>query len=1498
MVQAPTPPAGNGTPAAGGGGLPPPPGGSVGGDNGAVTRSEFRSNDPMFAVAGASCAINNVQRMQGGNPRGASGNTQLRGRASVSPPVFLQANNGNDVGAARRPRVPTPPSQIARVSQGGDVVGRNQAISNVQAMPVAALGTSRRATASPQPAQVGGRGRVGGDGGGGPPPPLPQGQPPFPQVPAHVNIPFCRDGHCETCLVIRDPTRAPRRICCPVDKCDQHGKIFYDAPGSGGEPFKWGGLEPLRKHIQVAHPKVALVHLGNRFMFNFYRLLYCSKPNCGCIAFAQSNTAASRIPKNPQDDSAWDVLIASKHDCGGVPNPTYRRPVDLQQAPARANNPHGVGGPNGALLPWLAEAMVVVSGITSIGSLPPAPPILAELPTRSTSGRDTYSSIIRGIAVGLATPNLSVADSANIWKVFLLLPRFLAGAPVVADDGGEVYSVEGFVRKCIVLTQPGGPRVLWLEHIRASEIGLSRRLNSTRSPIDFSDDEFAHAQQERAQRCIDKGDVNRGYKHLTSDFAGRQLGTDEAFQLLRSTYSYDNGDLDELFEYSNHALEAAVAEGKLQPGELEVRLTESLIWRAVCRATPIEGADETGWRPYHLKQMLHPQQRVLDGPAQENLRFMLNLIATGKVPRPVWELVYGWQFAALQHRVTRKDRVLNAPYTLAKVAFSAEALLSKPVIRGHLEPTQVAFGTPGGTDVMAHIDKMMAEYAPREWMAVKYDFAKWYYKANRMAIARAMVRHGMFAQLQSFVAAFGGQGKGRISYRNREGQCVVFPACTNGLPPGHPLSGSACAIPTVDAWNEAVSRVGLELVREAGSPPMGSPQFNSVISEYRDNITQVSFVDDGMVYGHPDLVPRTMAVFADINELQGSGKFSQEKTRITMLNGGDVPLEVQIAVSVAMATRAQKCAHDANVSHVMQAQAQVGLSGPFLPARLVRPDFPLATAVRQTSIGDARVDYAQDVSLGGISVVGACRGTPEYMSYQAEVKGEEVIKELSKVTAYSHLQGQFFFLRVCTSSVLTSLARVQGGQQAFVDGVYNPYDRAVEAQMARILDEPALTDLQRDLLRLPLRKSGAGLRAIGPIANCGAWLGAHLNAAKFIDESYPRTHILSRILDVVQGVRPPADPYGRQAEYGEQLFSAVVQYRGLFESKMQRPHDPGADGFEMSPRGLMSKSVKFQAHVAALQADAVSRSIRPKMSAEQAAGYKAQCRPGTAAVFTAIPVKASPVFCTDQVFKYIAARRFLKQSIGALGSESRKCRIGTCKERLTFNHLESCICTNIQHMRHEAMRVVTQDLLKSINVQFDQADLRDHAGIRNELAQAGVVSASSGALVQYAGPGRRRGNNEGADMLIHNLNHVGERLAVDFTAVSDRAACRVTPSLAPTASGLTNAQEAATLAGAEEIKRNRYGRVYDPIGIQIEGIAIDLAGDIGPGFRQFLKRCEVIGEGQLPEWANWSSGSTFFAAWRQRYVAVVQIRNAELALRNRARSAGANAAWEARANGG
>ncbi len=216
--------------------------------------------------------------------------------------------------------------------------------------------------------------------------------------------------------------------------------------------------------------------------------------------------------------------------------------------------------------------------------------------------------------------------------------------------------------------------------------------------------------------------------------------------------------------------------------------------------------------------------------------------------------------------------------------------------------------------------------------------------------------------------------------------------------------------------------------------------------------------------------------------------------------------------------------------------------------------------------------------------------------------------------------------------------------------------------------------------------------------------------------------------------------------------------------------------------------------------------------------------------------------------------------------------------------------------RHEMLRVEIQHMFDEVGVSYDKADLRCHAGILSRLAEVGAVN-SAGAIVQYSVQGRkRRGNHEGADMLVHSLDLPGDETAMDFTVVNDRADSRVIPAATPYTG--TDAQLAATLKGAETAKEKHYGELYGKISVKMMGIAMDLAGDVGPNLRALIKRCEVIGGYELPEWANWSAGSSFYSAWRQRIIVSVLAKNAECALRNRGRSKVARAAAVASGMGG
>ena len=185
-------------------------------------------------------------------------------------------------------------------------------------------------------------------------------------------------------------------------------------------------------------------------------------------------------------------------------------------------------------------------------------------------------------------------------------------------------------------------------------------------------------------------------------------------------------------------------------------------------------------------------------------------------------------------------------------------------------------------------------------------------------------------------------------------------------------------------------------------------------------------------------------------------------------------------------------------------------------------------------------------------------------------------------------------------------------------------------------------------------------------------------------------------------------------------------------------------------------------------------------------------------------------------------------------------------------------------------------MLADSGVAFDHSDLRAHSGILNELAAAGAV-ASTGVRIQPVGPGRASGNQPGADLLVHSLEGAG-RSALDFTIINDRTRGRVAAA----------ATLEATLEGAEAAKKRMYSGMYATINVKTMGVAMDLAGNLGPGLQALIRRCEVLAGSRSPVWANWASGNSFFSAWRQRIIVAVQAKNAECALENWLRSASAN----------
>ena len=67
-----------------------------------------------------------------------------------------------------------------------------------------------------------------------------------------------------------------------------------------------------------------------------------------------------------------------------------------------------------------------------------------------------------------------------------------------------------------------------------------------------------------------------------------------------------------------------------------------------------------------------------------------------------------------------------------------------------------------------------------------------------------------------------------------------------------------------------------------------------------------------------------------------------------------------------------------------------------------------------------------------------------------------------------------------------------------------------------------------------------------------------------------------------------------------------------------------------------------------------------------------------------------------------------------------------------------------------------------------------------------------------------------------------------------------------------------------------YKRMYDATinAVSVLGLAINLAGGVGPYLLKVIRRCSVIAGGRVPVWAIWTA-ATFVGAWVQRLVAAV-----------------------------
>ena len=130
---------------------------------------------------------------------------------------------------------------------------------------------------------------------------------------------------------------------------------------------------------------------------------------------------------------------------------------------------------------------------------------------------------------------------------------------------------------------------------------------------------------------------------------------------------------------ARHLFAEAVAKGLLKMSDIEVRLTRDSLVLATKGLTPVDGTDVMGWRPFHVKQIMSPTLSVCDEGAQEDFQLLLNDMVTGKVPVAARVFLFTSGMAVYVHnRIQGKQRLIHPPLILQRIAFTADANLSKP----------------------------------------------------------------------------------------------------------------------------------------------------------------------------------------------------------------------------------------------------------------------------------------------------------------------------------------------------------------------------------------------------------------------------------------------------------------------------------------------------------------------------------------------------------------------------------------------------------------------------------------------------------------------------------------------------------------------------------------------------------------------------------------------------------------------------------------------------
>jgi len=533
-------------------------------------------------------------------------------------------------------------------------------------------------------------------------------------------------------------------------------------------------------------------------------------------------------------------------------------------------------------------------------------------------------------------------------------------------------------------------------------------------------------------------------------------------------------------------------------------------------------------------------------------------------------------------------------------------------------------------------------------------------------------------------------------------------------------------------------------------------------------------------------------------------------------------------------------------------------------ARLAAPT-PLNPLSRVALIipGDTDPVHSPPYKSGGTASLGAPVGTPAYVRNQAAKESARILAVLPKLQclAASSTQCASLLLRVCLTNSSLHPAKATAAPAVILESIARPLDEGIAKFVCdTIAPGIALSATTTDLLHLPLRMGGLGLT---PAANLvtAQFLAGFLRAATFIQGTMPQGHItLTWLANIFQ--------HPESSDYANAVHAAASDFALLFRSINGREPTMELDHFRsFAPRDLIAISDVIISLTRSLLATQSQRRLVPTLSMQQAASYRSSCAPGASAALAALPT-IPQLTIPNPAFQVIFARRLLSTNILGATLSTEICPGQGCGAPLDDIHVSSCIHAaafvtrgGFTHRHNECIGKEIKGALHYAGYACDAVEPKDNPVFQQQLVQAGVVFGTN-----------RDGTTayKGGDICVRDFQGPGQHLILDHVVTDERAAMHVVP---------PNVQEPPPpVAALEAAKKVRYGPgFYDLIGVGFQGVAIDLAGAMGPGLRDVLRRAfrsnvNTIDRAPLPG-CNWTA-STPLAYFSQRIVTVLQAYNA------------------------